>query len=159
MRSRPMSKAPKTKAEIAAYLRQVSPHMIRWAIGGLGWSGAAFIFYGGVASLTQEQWAPLERIAGPLSSALTIVGTAVTAGSIYFYSPNPTPPVRTSYLGAAIVVAACLAALVMMIWWELSAVIVNGFAIAGLAGALYRIQPNPKMIRSSRGTRRRTQPL
>ncbi len=122
------------------------PHIVRWAIGGLGWAGAGFICYGSISALTGERWLPLERIAEPLSSAITIMGTAITAVSIYFFSSKPTAPVSTSYLGTAVVIAACMVALFILIWWGLPVVVVNGFAITGLAGALYRIQPNPAML-------------
>jgi surface polysaccharide O-acyltransferase-like enzyme len=118
---------------------------LRWIINGFGWFGGAFIFYGLVTALTGESWPPLERVAEPLSSALTILGTAVVAFSIYFDAQTAPPPEDMSFfIAAPLVIVACAAAL-LVLWSKgtLPVTIVNGIAMVGLAGALLRIQPNP----------------
>ena len=50
---------------------------------GLGCSGISFIGYSFLKTLTGQAFEPLERLAGPISAALTLIGTGVTAASIY----------------------------------------------------------------------------
>jgi hypothetical protein len=112
---------------------------------GIGWFGVALIAYGITTEVTGEKWLPLERIAEPLSSALTILGTIVVALSIYFWGPNETPPESMSlYITAPLIIAgSCVALFALYRHGALPIVVVNGFAIMGLAGALLRMQPNP----------------
>lgn len=124
--------------------RGLALQLLEVATNGLEWSGVGFIIYGTIAALTGEPWPPLEKIAGPLSSALTLVGTAMTAASVYVFSPNAPPPeLKSTKITAPIVILACIFGLATLAWIELSPVIVNGFAILGLAGALFRLRPNP----------------
>jgi hypothetical protein len=56
--------------------------MVMWTFSeGLGWAGAALI---GVIAMFIEPWQPIERAALFVSSLLTVLGTMVTAGSIFF---------------------------------------------------------------------------
>jgi hypothetical protein len=118
---------------------------LRFAIMGIGWLGVALVTYGIVTAITGEKWLPLERIAEPLSSALTVLGTSVVAVSVYFWGHNETPPEPMSrYITAPLVIGGSGVALGMLcLNGALPVVVVNGFAIVGLAGALLRIQPNP----------------
>lgn len=120
---------------------------LRFAINGFGWLGGVFILYGIVSAATKEPWPPLERLADLVSSALAIIGTMVTAISVYFFDPHPNPPERMSiYIVAPIAILGCLVALVFLFWKGAPTVIVNGISIIGLAGALLRIQPNPYLM-------------
>ena len=111
----------------------------------LGWIGAILIVYTAVAAFTKEQWKPLEQWAGPVSSLLTVIGTALTALQIYFPSTDIHPPDRFSKLAAApVVIIGCLVAVV--VWFrafDLPITLVNGFALLGLAGAFFRLQRKP----------------
>jgi hypothetical protein len=122
----------------------------RWLIIGFGFIGAAFVVYGVITAKTGQPWPPLELIAEPLSVALTILGTLFTALSVYFFGPTETPPARMStHITAPIVVAICLAGLAALAWYgHLPTVVVNGFAIIGLSGALQRMQPDPNLRQS-----------
>ena len=119
------------------------PHTMRWLINGFGFLGGFFIVYGSISVATGQFWPPLERIAIPLSSSLTLLGTITTAASVFFYRPTVTPPEPMSFVVAPIVILASLFALAMVWWAGLPTTVVNGFAIVGMAGALLRIQPNP----------------
>lgn len=111
------------------------------SINGLGWFGVAFIVYGLLAQFTGQPWHLIEDFAEPVSRALTIIGTMLTAASIYFYDIHPRPPKRISKtVVAPVAVIGCLLALASMHYITLSPVSVNGFAIVGLAGALFRIR-------------------
>ena len=47
------------------------------------------------------------------------------------------------YFIAPVVILGSIAAIIILLKWDLPAIVVNGFAIMGLAGALARIQRNP----------------
>jgi hypothetical protein len=120
----------------------VRSQAIHLVIIGLGFCGAAFVAYAVIVGLTGVPWPVAERIAGPASTFLTFVGTALTALSIYVPSGSVPPPQRLSlWITAPIVVTACALAAGAMLWFELSPVLVNGFAIIGIAGALFRLRP------------------
>ena len=75
----------------------------------------------------------------------TIIGTLLTALSIYSYSERPSPPEKISvYFTAPIVSVACVITLIYFIKVKsIPAHIINGFVLLAIAGALLRIQPNP----------------
>ena len=84
-----------------------------------------------------------------LGSLLTLVGVAVTAASIYGPARRATEPAPESKFTAFIVILACtIAAGFLIVRHSLPANIVNGFALLGLAGALFRLQPNPQRAAS-----------
>jgi surface polysaccharide O-acyltransferase-like enzyme len=85
-------------------------------LNGMAWMGAGFIAYGFVVVLTGEQWRPLERLAVSLSSALTIVGTIVTALAIYRFSPSQRQPSKTSIWGTAPAVMIVSLAALWLLW-------------------------------------------
>lgn len=108
-------------------------------------AGVFFIGYGFVADYTKEVWPPLEKYAVPLSSALTILGTLVTAISIYWYTPTLHAPEEISQkVTAPLVVIGCISALAISFYRPMPPVVVNGFALMAIAGSLLRTQPLPK---------------
>jgi len=114
-------------------------------LNGMAWAGVGFIFYSFVVLWTEKRWPPLEFVAIPLSAALTILGTLVTAASIYVFSPAPRKPENTSkFVTAPAVIAISLIAL-WLLWRDgaLPPVMVNGFAILAIAGNLLRLHPRP----------------
>jgi len=119
--------------------------ILRKFFNGLGYSGLMFIIYGVISQGTGSVWPILEKWVNPISSFLTIIATLITAASIYFYSDVVThPPERFSkYVSAPIVIVSSIIALVYLVrnGGDIPPVIVNGFALLGLAGALFRIQP------------------
>lgn len=109
----------------------------------MGYAGLFFIVYGVWSKLAGQPWPPLENIAPRASSALTILATLLTATSVYHASMN-TPPERISRIATApTVILLCALALAVLVVQSLDPVIVNGFALMGMAGAMMRIQPNP----------------
>lgn len=112
---------------------------------GLGWSGATFIGYGLIASATAEPWPVVERIALPLSSGLTIVGAVVTAALIYIPLSEEHPPdlFSRALTAPATILGGVVALAVLLSTGTLPPVLVNGFALLGLAGGLLRIQRRP----------------
>lgn len=130
-------------------------HLILIVLTSLAFLGILFIVYGAIVATGVQPWPFLERFAEPLSAILTIIGTALTAASIYLFSPHARhPEVASLYIYSPITIVACVLALGSLIWQPLSAVTVNGFAILGLAGAMLRlypgVQPRRKRSRSNR---------
>jgi hypothetical protein len=125
---------------------------LRYLFSGFGWLGAALIIYGVIAEVTGDKWSPLEHIAEPLSSALTILGTVVVALSVYFFgtSAAAAPEAVLKFVLSPLIILLSFAALIaLLLIGRLPIVVVNGFAILGLAGALLRIQPDPDVQRIS----------
>ena len=110
----------------------------------IGFSGIVFIIYGVVSGIAKSPWPPLEEWVVFLSSLLTLVGTVLTASTVYCWSQHPHPPERFSRLvSAPIVIAAAVTAICLLIWNQhLPTAVVNGFVLLSMAGALFRIQPH-----------------
>ena len=110
-------------------------------------AGVLLILYGVVSAFLQEPWLPLEKIAVPLSATLTLIGTAMTAASIYLYGvPSQPPAILSKWLLAPLVILSAATALYCVWTITISPVIVNGFSALGLAGALARIVPRPSFM-------------
>ncbi len=111
----------------------------------LGWAGVMFILYGVISSRTGSAWEPLERWVNPVSAFLTILGAILTAASVYFYAPQThQPELFSKFVSAPMTILAGSAAIILLFWrGSIPAVVVNGFALLGIAGGLFRIQRNP----------------
>lgn len=111
---------------------------------GFGFLGAFLVFYAFTSSITGQPWPPLEKYAQPLSQEISILATIVTSLSVYFYRPAQHAPAIVSKLVAAPITIGCAAvALTYGITHTLPIPLVNGFAILGLVGGLFRICPPP----------------
>ncbi|MBW2331842.1 MAG: hypothetical protein JRF30_13280 [Deltaproteobacteria bacterium] len=98
--------------------------------------------YGVVSRGTGSIWPVLEKWVNPISSSLTIFAVLITAASIYFYKPYIHPPEKFSkYISAPSVIVSCIIAEIFLIsTGSIPPVIVNGFALLGISGGLFRIQ-------------------
>jgi len=108
----------------------------------LGFSGVIFIIYGVTSRGTHSVWPVLEKWVNPISAFLTILAVLITAISIYFYKPYIHPPEKFSiYVSAPTVIISCIIAEIFLIsTGSIPPVIVNGFALLGISGGLFRIQ-------------------
>jgi hypothetical protein len=108
----------------------------------LGFAGVMFILYGVISRGTGSIWPVLEKWVNPISAFLTILATLITAASIYFYEPFTHPPEKFSkYVSAPLVIASCIvAAVFLIVTGGIPPVVVNGFALLGISGGLFRIQ-------------------
>lgn len=111
----------------------------------LGWAGALLIVYTLITWATGEPWPVVERHAPFISSLLTLIGTALTAASVYFHSSKPRAPWRHSkYVASPIVIVASVAAIAILIMsGQLSQVSVSGFGMLAIAGGLKRLLAYP----------------
>ncbi|HWD29472.1 MAG TPA: hypothetical protein VG387_20025 [Rhizomicrobium sp.] len=96
-----------------------------------------------VVGATQEihPWLPdyIEKVMDYASAMLTIFGVLVLTASIYSFEPNPSPPLeysRTRTAPTVLFLGVC--ALVSTCFKMPSLLLVNGFAIIGLVGGLFR---------------------
>lgn len=112
-----------------------------WVINVIGIAGVFLVTYSIVAQWTTSTWAVLEAIARATSQYVTLIGTILTAASVYV-PPNQRPPDAFSrYFSApAVIVAAALA----LGWSVLYAPalpphLINGFSLLAISGALFRL--------------------
>ncbi len=129
----------------ASLLRRLAAITLRKFFNFLGWAGVMFIIYGVVSHGTGSVWEPLERWVNPASALFTLVGVILTAASVYFYSPQSHPPeLFSTFVSAPVTIAGGLLTIGWLFWTgTIPPVVVNGFALLGIAGGLFRIQRNP----------------
>ena len=110
----------------------------------LGFAGGILICYSVVAEYYSSPWEPIERAAGIMSPLLTILGTLVTAASIYIPSTVVHPPwPHSRFIVSPVVIAFCLVALLVLVRKrQLPPMLVNGFALLAMSGGLKRILPD-----------------
>jgi len=116
--------------------------VLRKSFNFLGASGVIFILYGVISGGTGSIWPVFEKWVNPISAFLTILATLITAASIYFYELFSHPPEKFSrYVSAPLVIVSCIiAAIFLIVTGNIPPVIVNGFALLGISGGLFRIQ-------------------
>ncbi len=110
----------------------------------LGLIGILLIAYGIiVAGDPQTQWKFLEETANTCSNYATLIGTAVTAASIYLKPNTIRPPETLSlWITAPVVIASIL--FTFCYQWNgnhIPSHVINGFSILAIAGALNRLVP------------------
>ena len=111
----------------------------------LGWAGALLVVYTVITWATKEPWLVVERHAPLISPLLTLIGTTLTAASVYFHSPTPRAPWHHSkYVAAPIVIASSVAAIgILALSGQLSQVSVSGFGMLAIADGLKRLLTYP----------------
>lgn len=107
-----------------------------------GLMGVACIGFGVISAWSQKKWPPLlEEIFTFTSSCLTLIGTIITALTVFFVTPYY-PPERSGKLVAYPVIGGCILGLYFLLTHgSLPTIVVNGFALMAIAGALFRILP------------------
>src|SRR5665213_1439074 len=97
----------------------------------LGAFGLFLVAYEVCSLLSGSRWAFLDG-AGPFVSAIsTIVGTACTAISVYFFAGRVVPPEKISiFVTAPLVLLGCVVALYYLLYFgQLPSHVVNGLAL------------------------------
>jgi hypothetical protein len=110
----------------------------------MGFIGIALIIYGiAVYRMPASKWPVLENIADIVATYTTLIGTAITAISIYFPSNPRSPEIISKYLTAPIVIFAVFIVFGLMLLRRLPIIphVINGFSILAIAGALNRLVP------------------
>ncbi len=126
------------------YKRDVATVVWVFAVG-VGFLGAFLVAYSLIAFYTQP-WEPMEKIAPFASAMVTLLATILTAASVYLPPENMRPAWTVSkVMVSPIVIVACgLALWTLFSIGHLSPVLVNGFGLMAIAGALIRMLPFPK---------------
>jgi hypothetical protein len=110
----------------------------------LGYAALVLILYSLISSRVGEAWRPVERWATFVSSLLTLLGTFVTAASVYFGSYVVNPRKHSKFFVAPVVIISSLVAVFfLLIQGSLSQTLVNAFGLLAIAGALKRLLPYP----------------
>ena len=111
------------------------------AINFIGFLGIVLITYSIVAARTDEKWAVAERWADGIAIYATLVGTFLTACSVYL-PVNIRPPDEISLVVTApIVIITVLLVLIIRTFTrvQLPAHLINGLALLAISGALFRL--------------------
>jgi hypothetical protein len=111
------------------------------AISFIGYLGCMLIIYGLYSEIYDNRWLLIEKYADYLASIATLIGTMLTAYSIYLPN-NPRPPKEISKkIISPLVILAGLTAIFFMIYTgkQLPVYVLNGFALLAISGALLRL--------------------
>jgi hypothetical protein len=104
----------------------------------LGNGGGALVLYSAIAQFT-EVWQPIEAVAAFGSAFLTVFGTLLTAATVYLPVHSRPPWKHSRDFYARVVIVACgLALIALCVFRTLPPVMVNGFSMLAIAGALKR---------------------
>jgi hypothetical protein len=110
------------------------------SINGLGGIGLLLIAYGVVLYYTGEKYRFLESAADATSVVSTLFGTGLTASSVWFPENKRPPDEFSKRIAAPLVITGTV--FVLYIYIRAVSIpihIVNGFAVLGLSGALFRL--------------------
>ena len=115
-------------------------HALVLSVNFLGFAGGILIVYGVLLVWTGWKYPPLEIYAKITAEVLTLLGVILTAASIY-RPPSNRPPANFSiFVSAPLVILCAVIALAMLFFLgdDLPNHVINGFALLGLAGGLFR---------------------
>ena len=115
--------------------------LLIFSINGLGFVGLLLIAYGAALYYTGEKYSLLEGAADAISVVATLVGTGLTAASVWLPENKRPPEEFSKKISAPLVVLAVVCLLIIYLQGsiELPVHIINGFAVLGLSGALFRL--------------------
>jgi hypothetical protein len=111
---------------------------------GLGFIGALLIVYSFYGEWTGERLPTVEKWAPFLSAFLTLLGTLVTAGSVYFPTTIRPPYRPNKIIVSPLVMLGSITAIILLFNnGQLPAILVSGFGLLAISGALLRLAPTP----------------
>ena len=117
----------------------------------MGIVGAMLVVYGVIVLLTNTPWPPLEAVADWIAFMVTLIAVIFVALSVYLPTHNRPADKHSKLIVSPLIVVAVIAAVVLTAWrgWPPPKHILNGFAILGLSGALFRMLPYSEWQRKS----------
>jgi hypothetical protein len=126
-------------AEIVAFLTWVFTEL-------LGWAGGLFILYSILMNYWQDPLKEMEGYIKFLSSLLTLIGTGITAFSIYFAVEKVRPPWKHSkyFFAPLAVIASGVGIYCLFLSGELPQITISGFSMLAISGGLKRLLPYPR---------------
>lgn len=122
-------------------LRIAFRQLIVLSINFIGFFGVVLIAYSVVTMSTGNEWLILEKIARAMGIYATLIGTFLTAISIYLPANTRPPDPISKYISAPLVILAVVVAF-MVLWFTPVALpqhLVNGFALLAICGLLFRV--------------------
>lgn len=122
-------------------VKLVMKQIVIFLLNGMGAIGLALIADGTYTLITNQKLPGVDYIAPWASLLLTLLGTMLTAISIYFPINSRQADSHSKYVTAPVTVIMVILGLGYVIFTQklLPDRIVNGFAILGLGGALFRL--------------------
>ncbi len=117
----------------------------------IGGIGIFQILYGTAATISPGVRLPeLDKIADFLSAFITFLSVIVVALSVYVRTTPSSPDPGSKYFSAWFIILLCLIGIYFTVTnGSVPNNILNGFALLGLAGSLFRIQHNPQRAADS----------
>lgn len=106
----------------------------------LGVFGGLLVIYGWTSVLTKASWPIVDTYTKAISTYSTLAATLLISASIYIHT-KPLPPSKASkWFTAPLVMAFIIGSVVFHVHSgvQIPVYVINGFAIAGLAGGLHR---------------------
>jgi predicted permease len=107
----------------------------------IGLSGILLIGYGVISIWKNSTWEILEKIANNFSIYATLIGTVLTAISVYLPENSRSPEEASKFVVAPTVIIA----VIVTVWFllvkklSISPHIINGFSIIAISGGLFRL--------------------
>jgi len=121
---------------------QILNELFFWSLNFLGSLGIVLIAYGVYADFSDRLYDVIEDIADVVSLLATLATVILTAISVYFRPNNREASVLSKFVTVPVVVIAVLVAFAYYCVYMgdvLPQHILNGFAVLGLSGALFRL--------------------
>jgi len=115
-------------------------HSLILTINFLGFFGCILILYGILVIYTGQTYPLFEKYANPLTKYLTLLGVLLTAASIYGGPNMRLPDPFSKKISAPLVIIAVLGTIGILALTKIKVPshIINGFALIGIAGGLFR---------------------
>lgn len=107
----------------------------------IGYGGAAMVLYSFLTNqLGEDKWEWIEKTLPHITVIGTLTGLILVCISIWI-PENPRPPEKRSKFHAALLII--ISGIVLILWilgyMKIDDVMINGFALLGLSGSLFRL--------------------
>lgn len=129
------------KKHILPKLKRVLNQLLVLIINFIGFIGVFLIVYNIIVAISDITWPVLENIATNLAIYATLIGTLITAASVYFPLNIRPPDSLSTIFTAPIVILSVIITFVSICFlhYKPSVHLINGFAILAISGNLFRL--------------------